>query len=207
MAKVNFKGKEIVRNHHLTIPYHELVPDAKRSLMKKVSLNDKENIILNPKTTSRLKPPIRWAGGKYRLVPKLIDHLPSQFNKFIEPMAGSAALFFTVQPERAILADINSELINFYKILAFKTDSLIEALMEIKASKFTYYEYRDSKPKTDFERAIKFCYLNRLCWNGVYRVNSTGNFNVPIGDRLPKDPWSSDHLEKCAAVLRGSIFM
>ncbi len=159
-----------------------------------------------PKSLLRPKPPIRWAGGKYRLTSRLLEQLPPQFNRLIEPFAGSAALFFAIQPREAVLADINSELINFYETLAFKTEELIEQLMGVKASKSLYYRFRNAAPKTRLGRAIKFSYLNRLCWNGLYRVNSNGTFNVPMGDRLPKTLWHQEHLTECASALRRASF-
>ena len=149
-----------------------------------------------------MKPPLRWIGGKYRISHQLIELLPKKFNKYIEPMAGSAALFFAYKPKKTILADKNEEIINFYTVLAQETEEFIPKLLNLKASKDTYYKFRSMRPKDNFNQALRFAYLNRLCWNGVYRVNKDGVFNVPIGIRLPKTLWKKDHLEACASLLK-----
>ena len=150
----------------------------------------------------KMNPPLRWIGGKHRISRQLIELLPTKFNNYIEPMVGSAALFFAYKPLKAILADKNEEIINFYSILVQETDEFISKLLKLKASKNTYYKLRSMKPKDNFNRALRFVYLNRLCWNGVYRVNKEGAFNVPIGNRLPKTLWKKDHLEVCASLLK-----
>lgn len=149
-----------------------------------------------------IRPPIRWVGGKFRIVRYLLKLLPANFSSLIEPMAGSAAFFFALQPEKGILLDINEELINYYKVLRAKSALLISRLMSLKASKHLYYEMRSANPSDELERAVRFAYLNRLCWNGVYRVNKNGFFNVPIGSRLPKKLWDKCHLRKCARLLQ-----
>ncbi|MHC4402189.1 MAG: DNA adenine methylase [Planctomycetota bacterium] len=149
-----------------------------------------------------LSPVLRWAGGKKHLVPKLLEFLPHDYSRLVEPMAGSAALFFAASPRAALLADSNPELINFYQVLARRTPSLITRLMELTASRSKYYEFRLSKPRSKFERAVRFIYLNRLCWNGLYRVNRQGEYNVPMGNRLPAKLWDADHLERAGRALR-----
>lgn len=153
------------------------------------------------------RPPIRWAGGKYRLSSVLIANLPKTFNRLIEPMVGSGALFFSSNPSRALLADTNEDLINYYHMLATNSNTMISKLLKLKASKNTYYKFRESKPRDNLNKAIRFAYLNRLCWNGVYRVNKDGQFNVPIGDRLPEKLWDEAHLKQCAEKLKKVTFL
>lgn len=157
--------------------------------------------------TQLLKPVLRWAGGKHRLVPQLLDFFPGEYDRLVEPMAGSAALFFASCPRQAILADSNGSLIEFYQVLARRTNSLLERLLSLKASRRRYYEFRSWRPRTKLERAVRFAYLNRLCWNGVYRVNRNGEFNVPMGDRLPKKLWDEIHLRKAAACLKRATLL
>jgi len=149
-----------------------------------------------------VKPPIRWIGGKSNLVPYLMQLLPDRFDRLFEPMAGGAALFFGVQPNRAVLGDSNQDLIHYYQMLSSDTDRLVSRLMCLKASKDTYYTLRSSVPSKGMDTAIRFAYLNRLSWNGVHRVNRKGEFNVPIGDRLPDRLWDEEHLRQCAYLLR-----
>ena len=114
----------------------------------------------------RLRPPIRWSGGKYRLVAQLMAVMPDSYGRYFEPMAGSAALFFAVCPQEALLCDINKELINYYRVLRDQTEQLIDSLTSMLASKELYYSLRSATPGSDLDRAVRFAYLNRLCWNG-----------------------------------------
>ena len=135
---------------------------------------------------------------------QLLQMLPRSYKRFIEPMAGSAALFFAARPDDAILADENPELVNFYKVLARSSRGLIETLVGMTASREKYYRLRASRPHSLSARAVRFAYLNRLCWNGIHRVNRRGDFNVPIGDRLPKRLWTKQHLEEASELLRNA---
>jgi len=152
-------------------------------------------------------PILRWAGGKRRLVPYLAKMLPPRWNTYVEPMAGSAALFFYLAPKKAVLADINPELMNFYHVLSNNTVSLIEKLTSLRASRACYYEMRSRKPRSALGRATRFAYLNRLCWNGLHRVNQKGHFNVPMGDRLPKRLWNVSELQNAARLLRNATLV
>jgi DNA adenine methylase len=150
---------------------------------------------------------LRWAGGKRRLIESLLALLPSSYERLIEPFAGSAALFFACRPTKAVLGDSNPELINFYEVLADHTDALVEGLLSLKASRPKYYEFRRAKPRSQVSRAVRFAYLNRLCWNGLYRVNRQGAFNVPIGDRLPNHLWTRQQLEMAAKALKSAALV
>ena len=120
-------------------------------------------------------------------------------------MFGSGAFFFAFQPKKALINDKNKDLIAFFRILKENGENLINELSRLNASKEYYYQLRDSHPLNDFERAIRFIYLNRLCWNGVFRVNKHGKFNVPIGDRLPKKLWDEDILKKIQILLNNAV--
>jgi DNA adenine methylase len=120
-------------------------------------------------------------------------------------MAGSAALFFAARPRRALLADINPEVVTFYQVLRSHPEELAAKALRLKASRSTYYRVRASRPRSKFERAVKFLYLNRLCWNGVYRVNRKGDFNVPMGNRLPSSLWSKDRLLAAGSLLKHAL--
>jgi len=133
------------------------------------------------------KPVIRWAGGKRLIVPRLLDFLPKTYGAYFEPMVGSGALFFALRPKNAVLADVNSELINFYTVIKNNPNDFFETVRQIRASKRTYYRLRESCPSSALERAARFFYLVRLSWNGLYRVNQAGRFNVPFGGRRPKE--------------------
>ncbi|MBL8149120.1 MAG: DNA adenine methylase [Blastocatellia bacterium] len=134
---------------------------------------------------ARPRPFIKWAGGKRRLLEQYAPHLPSQshFKRYLEPFLGGGALFFYLRPEKAILADLNEELINCYLMVKQHPEELIDRLKRHKVTSSYFYEMRKQEPLTlsPLERASRFIYLNKTCYNGLYRVNSSGQFNVPFG--------------------------
>lgn len=138
---------------------------------------------------STSKPLIRWAGSKRKLLPILKEHLPTTYSRYIEPFCGSASLFFDIPQTKALLSDINEELIN--ALIEIKRDPFIrDKLISIPSNKDEYYRIREIQPETlnSSERAIRFLYLNRHCFNGVYRTNKNGKFNVPIGTKTGQFP-------------------
>jgi DNA adenine methylase len=135
------------------------------------------------------------------MIGRLERLLPATWNTYIEPMVGGAALFFSVRPVGAVLADTNSELIAYYTVLRDDPAGLLRRLRSLTASASRYYSLRASRPRGVMQRAVRFAYLNRLAWNGLYRVNRDGQFNVPIGDRLPAVMWNESDLLKASAAL------
>lgn len=132
---------------------------------------------------------IRWAGSKRKLLPVLKENVPKSFERYIEPFCGSACLFFELGHDRSLLSDINFELINaFSEIKANK--NLRSQLIKLPDTKGEYYKIRSLEPSNlnKTERAIRFLYLNRYCFNGVYRTNMAGKFNVPRGTRTGSFP-------------------
>jgi DNA adenine methylase len=138
------------------------------------------------------------------MVEALANLLPHSWNRYIEPMAGGAAFFFHTQPASAVLADVNSDLVAFYSALRESPRELIRRLRLLKASREQYYAFRASRPRGHIQRAVRFAYLNRLAWNGLYRVNRSGEFNVPIGDRLPAVMWNEADLLKASELLNSA---
>jgi DNA adenine methylase len=130
-------------------------------------------------------PFLKWAGGKRWFVSRYLDLLPSEFNRYIEPFLGSGALFFAIRPHKAILADLNADLIATYSAIREDWKPVVRILSEYhrEHSKDFYYSVRSSRPRTLHGRAARFIYLNRTCWNGLYRVNLRGEFNVPMGTK------------------------
>lgn len=133
---------------------------------------------------------LRWAGSKRQLTRLLLRIAPRHTLRYVEPFAGSAALFFAMMPRIALLGDTNPELVNFYRALKRSPKRLHEWLLEQPRNKATYRKFRnlDAEMLDPFERACRFFYLNRHCFNGVYRVNSKGRFNVPMGSKIPELP-------------------
>ena len=135
--------------------------------------------------SQNIQPFLKWAGGKRWLVSQHSSIFPLSFKRYIEPFLGSGAVFFSLQPQEAILADVNCELIACYT--AIKNDwQLVEhelAKHHRAHSKDYYYKIRAYRPINLHKKAARFIYLNRTCWNGLYRVNLDGQFNVPIGTK------------------------
>lgn len=147
-------------------------------------------------------PPIRWAGGKRLLVDRLRRFVPSSYSVYYEPMVGSGALFFALAPTTAVLGDINPELMNFYRVLRANPTRLYAAISRLRAAKHRYYAIRAKRPRSPLARAARFFYLIRLSWNGLYRVNRNGEFNVPFGGRRPRELSSKVRLLRCGEILQ-----
>ncbi|WP_428086619.1 DNA adenine methylase [Candidatus Thioglobus sp.] len=144
---------------------------------------------------SQVKPFLKWAGGKRGLIEQLFSKFPTDFNNYHEPFLGGGAVFFELysrgmlKDKKAYLSDINSELINAYNVVKNNPNKLIANLELYKKShnKAFYYETRaldrleSFKSFSKLKRATRFIYLNKTCFNGLYRVNSKGYFNTPIG--------------------------
>ena len=132
-----------------------------------------------------MKPFLKWAGGKRWLTRQLADHLPATFNRYFEPFLGSAAVYFELAPANAILSDANDALINTYCAIRAYPAEIHERLAQLHAlhSRDLYYKQRALRTNDPIEAATRFIYLNRTCWNGLYRVNQKNEFNVPIGTK------------------------
>lgn len=131
---------------------------------------------------------MKWVGGKTKLLPELLARMPERYNRYYEPFAGGAALFFRLAPKRAVLADYNHDLVGLYTTIAKDVNAVIRRLeMHHKAHcESHYYETRERWNDREVswstpERAAAFIYLNKTCFNGLWRVNRSGAFNVPIG--------------------------
>lgn len=133
----------------------------------------------------KIVPFLKWAGGKRWLASNISHQIGRPRGRYIEPFLGSGAIFFSVQPNFALLGDLNQELVDAYK--AIKTDwkGVQERLEfhQLLHSEDHYYSTRSEIPEDYLDRAARFIYLNRTCWNGLYRVNLSGVFNVPIGTK------------------------
>lgn len=157
---------------------------------------------LDNKEDKAKKPLIRWAGGKRSIVPTLLSFLPKKYGCYFEPMLGGGAVFFAICPNAAVIADINPELINFYNVIKHKPHQFRRAIEELTALKSTYKSFRKSSPSASLERAVRFFYLIRLSWNGIYRVNHRGEFNVPFGGRRPKTLIACESIVAASEALR-----
>jgi DNA adenine methylase len=152
------------------------------------------------------RPFLKWAGGKSRLIPQYLPHLPKNYQTYYEPFLGGGALFFYLQPQKSVLTDINSELITTYCCVRDRVEELIAHLQEHKRkhNRDYYYSVRGKTVDNELEQAARFIYLNKTCYNGLYRVNSQGKFNVPLGKYINPNICQEDLLRAASAILAQS---
>ena len=126
---------------------------------------------------------LKWAGGKNWFIKHQAFRLPTNYNTYIEPFLGGGSVYFYMEPEQAILSDTNEELVITFNAIKYEWQKVYTKLIEHsrKHSKEYYYKIRDYRPRTESNIAARLIYLNRTCFNGIYRVNRLGKFNVPIG--------------------------
>ncbi len=168
------------------------------------------------KTNIQIPKFVKWAGGKGQLLEQFKPLFPKKFNRYIEPFVGSGAVFFYIiqkfKPNEIIISDINEELINTYEIIKKDVERLIVELKQHKEYHLTdgkkyYLTIRATDPKElpKLERAARFIYLNKTCFNGLYRVNSKGQFNVPMGKYKNPDIVQEKKLRLVSELLKKVI--
>lgn len=133
----------------------------------------------------KLSPFLKWPGGKRWFANHCLGIIPAEYNNYYEPFLGGGAVFFALQPQKAVISDINSELINLYIVMRDKPHELKKLMNQHQCAhcETYYYQVRENSYNTELEKAARFLYLNRTCFNGMYRVNKKGKFNVPIGTK------------------------
>lgn len=154
--------------------------------------------------SSPIKPVIRWAGSKRQLLSILSNYWDSRkHRRYLEPFAGSASLFFFLQPPAAILGDINAELISMYQQMKHQLPELLTALSQFGEGSEEYYRTRslDATKLDSPTCAARFIHLNRYCFNGLYRTNRKGEFNVPYGGGKSGSIPSTKEFEECSRLL------
>jgi DNA adenine methylase len=156
-----------------------------------------------------MNPVVRWAGSKRALVPALTKYWNQTNGRYIEPFCGSGCLFFAVEPDHGILGDINFELITTYRALRADPVRVIECLLRLPVTKSTYYRLRAINPLelSDCEIAARFLLLNRLCFNGIYRTNRSGHFNVPFATPKRKVKFDPTLLIQASNLLKGATLL
>ncbi|WP_373069440.1 DNA adenine methylase [Sulfurimonas sp.] len=154
------------------------------------------------------KPVIKWVGGKRQLINELKSFLPKKYNRYFEPFIGGGALFFSLKQHNSFISDYNHELTNLYSTIKNDTDKLIKDLKKHKNTEEYYYEMRaldrdEKKYKrlSNVQKASRFIYLNKTGFNGLYRVNSKGQHNVPYG-KYKNPTWlDEENLKECSKLL------
>ncbi|WP_417237497.1 DNA adenine methylase [Bizionia paragorgiae] len=163
----------------------------------------KSNTVLKNET-SKGKPFLRWTGSKSWLVrDEFKNYLPEKYNSYHECFLGGGSVFFYLNPKgKVFLSDINCELIETYKEIRDNLDLVLNTLKKFKNSEEEYYKVRKSKLLRPHTRAAKFIYLNRCSFNGIYRVNSKGEYNVPYGRRKNVDIVTEKRLREVSDSLQ-----
>jgi DNA adenine methylase len=129
-----------------------------------------------------LKPLVKWSGGKHDELKYIIHHIPKDFDIYLEPFVGGGAVFFHLNPKKAVINDAHKELIHFYQsIKEGRSSNLCQFMIDHENNEQTYYQVRNSTPSTELENAQRFYYLRKTCFRGMMRYNQRGVFNVPFG--------------------------
>jgi DNA adenine methylase len=155
-----------------------------------------------------IEPFLKWPGGKRWLAARHLHMFPKTYGKYVEPFLGGAAVFFALSPEDAYLSDSNGELINAYNRIKHdwaKVEQRLARMHEKHDTDF-YYKMRKKNLNDPLARAARFLYLNRTCFNGIYRVNKEGKFNVPIGTK-DEVRFEEGYLKKVAIALKNARIM
>lgn len=150
------------------------------------------------------RPILKWAGGKAQLLNELLPKVPTSYHRYIEPFVGGGALFFALCPQNGLIADSNPELINMYRQIAENVDKVIQQLKTYQNTQEAFYTVRgqDWSDLPPFEAAARMIYLNKTCYNGLYRVNRKGQFNVPYGRYSNPKICDTDALYAASSVLK-----
>lgn len=159
------------------------------------------------------KPFVKWAGGKRQLIPILNRNLPESFGTYYEPFLGGGALLFHIltdkNGQKCSISDLNSDLVLAYATIRDRIDALIASLKNHeknyqKDSESYYYSIRESNPRSEIEKTSRLIFLNRTCFNGLYRVNSKGKFNVPLGKYSNPNIVNEENLHAVSHILQSS---
>lgn len=164
-----------------------------------------------------IKPIIKWAGGKTQLLKELIPMLPKNYNTYYEPFIGGGSLFFALQPEKAVINDYNIQLINLYKQCRDNLEDLIKQLDELTKQHINTTEYFNSvrsrfnvclkNKELSIESASLLIYLNKSCFNGLYRLNSKGEFNTPSGHKDKVNLYNYENLKNVSELLKNTTIL
>ena len=164
---------------------------------------------MNKNNQKFTRPILKWAGGKTQLLKELIPRIPKHYNRYIEPFIGGGALFFALKPTNAIIADSNPELILTYQQLARNIEKVIEYLEQYTNTSEIFYKVRaqDWKELPKAEAAARMIYLNKTCFNGLYRVNRQGRFNTPFGRYKNPNICDIEHLHAVSDILKNATII
>ena len=153
----------------------------------------------------RARPFLKWAGGKSQLLPDILARFPPLFRRYHEPFLGGGAVFFALGPARAVLSDVNRDLVDTYRAIRDEPEAVIAALQRHRATEQEYYRVRALEPAELglAAAAARTIYLNRTCYNGLYRVNQKGRFNVPYGRYANPTVCNAENIRLASLALHG----
>jgi DNA adenine methylase len=182
--------------------YHKPIKEDFNTVLQAVA---DENM---PEKSFTAKPFVKWVGGKRSILKELLDRIPENYTTYNEPFLGGGALFFALNPKRAYLSDINFYLVITYRAIKGDVDRLIKNLKRHKRNHNLEYfknaRIRLSKEQDPVKVASLFIYLNKTCYNGLYRVNKSGSFNVPMGKYEDPAIVDEDNLRSCSEFLKNT---
>ncbi|MCR5861238.1 DNA adenine methylase [Flavobacterium sp. J372] len=157
-----------------------------------------------------VSPFLKWVGGKRQIMPSIVELLPKKIDNYIEPFVGGGAVLFHLQPKKAIINDFNSELINVYNVIKHSLPELVEDLRRHDNEEGYFYKLRsldrtkEFNDLTDVQKASRVIYLNKTCFNGLYRVNNAGEFNAPFGRYKNPNIVNEPTLKAVSAYLKNN---
>ena len=191
-------------------PYMAVEPNTKSELLHYSVADPAMERFRSIPRKQRAEPFLKWAGGKQRLLNRYDAMFPAQFENYLEPFLGGGAVYFFLLhigrlQKRALLSDLNAELVHLWRTVRDDVEPLIALLQTYKYEKEFYYSVRelDTTKLNDTERAARMLYLNRTCFNGLYRVNRTGKFNVPFGQYSNPLICNADNLRNVNRAIQG----
>jgi len=183
---------------------------SETTILDYLNEGEREKIISSSYKRKSPQPFVKWAGGKRSIINDLLDNKPNEFNHYFEPFVGGGALFFTLYDRKEItkatISDINLDLILTYSVIQKDPEILVEKLQVHKDNNNKEYFYKIRKQhdiKNPIEKAARFLYLNKTCYNGLFRVNQKGEFNVPFGKYSNPNIVDKNNIFACNHALRG----
>ena len=153
-------------------------------------------------TQATARPFLKWAGSKQSLLTHIVRFVPTQFRTYYEPFLGAGSVFLHVRPKFARLSDLSAELVGVWEGIRDNPDRIIQKLDGVLPEKELFYQIRGNRSLDKIDRAAELIYLNKSCWNGLYRVNSKGEFNVPFGSSTKTQVIVPNNIRACATLLQ-----
>lgn len=164
---------------------------------------------INNDTKIKAKPFLKWVGGKTQMLDVLHESMPKKYNKYIEAFVGGGAMYFSLSANQSVISDINEDLVNAYRVVKNDVESLIEILRNFVNTEEEFYRIRslDTTQLSDVERAARLIYLNKTCFNGLYRVNKKGQFNTPYGKYKNPNICNAENLRTASNHLKDTTIV